>query len=128
MEQPASGKTAHSLKTHRLEQALATACNGPAIAVLEGASAGSLSSGARNLGTCGWQRDVLGHACARQEDKDMRLLRRLAVPATESQMAVALGMSVLAMSLMLWAILWQSDVIAYQRDVIRWMWSWKFGG
>ena len=65
---------------------------------------------------------------ARQEDKDMRLLRRLAVPATESQMAVALAISVVTMSLMLWAILWQSDVIAYQRDIIRWMWSSKYGG
>ena len=58
----------------------------------------------------------------------MRLLRRLAVPATESQMAVALAISVVTMSLMLWAILWQSDVIAYQRDIIRWMWSSKYGG
>ena len=58
----------------------------------------------------------------------MWLLRRLAVPANESQMAVALAISVLAMSLMLWAILWQSDVIAYQRELIRWLWSWKFGG
>ncbi len=58
----------------------------------------------------------------------MSLFRRLAVPANESQMAVALGLSAVAMGLMLWAILWQSDVISYQRDVIRWMWSWKFGG
>ena len=58
----------------------------------------------------------------------MWLFRRLAVPATESQMAVALAISVVAMSLMLWAILWQSDVIAYQRDIIRWMWSSKYGG
>ena len=57
----------------------------------------------------------------------MRFPRWLTVPATESQMAVALGVCVLAMSMMLWMILWQSDVIAYQRDVIRWMWSWKFG-
>jgi len=58
----------------------------------------------------------------------MWLLRRLTVPASESQMAVALGLCSLVMSLMLWAILWQSDVIAYQREVIRWMWSWRFGG
>ena len=58
----------------------------------------------------------------------MWLLRRLTVPATESQMAVALGLCALVMSLMLWMIIWQSDVIAYQRDVIRWMWSWKYGG
>ena len=58
----------------------------------------------------------------------MRLLRRLAVPANESQMAVALAISVVGMSLMLWAIIWQSDVIAYQRDIIHWLWSWKSGG
>ncbi len=56
------------------------------------------------------------------------LFRRLSVPATESQLAVALSLSAVVMALMLWAILWQSDVISYQRDVIRWMWSWKFGG
>ena len=56
------------------------------------------------------------------------LFRRLSVPATESQLAVALSLSAVIMALMLWAILWQSDVISYQRDVIRWMWSWKFGG
>ena len=128
VEQPAHGKATESLKIKGLEQALATPCNGPAIAVLEAASAGNLPSGARNLGTCGWQKDVLGHACARQEDKDMWLLRRLAVPANESQMAVALAISVVGMSLMLWAIIWQSDVIAYQRDIIHWLWSWKSGG
>ena len=58
----------------------------------------------------------------------MWLLRRLTVPASESQMAVALGLSALLMSLMLWIIMWQSDVISYQRDVIRWMWTSKFGG
>ncbi len=58
----------------------------------------------------------------------MTLLRRLSIPASESQMAVALGLCAVAMSLMLWMILWQSDIIAYQRDLIRWMWSWKYGG
>jgi len=58
----------------------------------------------------------------------MSLLRRLSLPPNESQMAVALGFSVVAMSLMLWAILWQSDVIVYQRDLIRWLWSWRFNG
>ena len=57
----------------------------------------------------------------------MSLFRWLSIPASESQMAVALGLCAVAMGLMLWAILWQSDVIAYQREVIRWMWSWKYG-
>jgi hypothetical protein len=58
----------------------------------------------------------------------MRFLRRLTVPASESEMAIALGISAVTMGLMLWAIIWQSDVITYQREVIRWMWSWKYGG
>ena len=58
----------------------------------------------------------------------MRLLRRLSIPASESQMAVALCLCAVMMSLMLWAILWQSDVITYQQDVIRWMWNARFGG
>jgi len=58
----------------------------------------------------------------------MWLVRRIAVPASESQMAIALGLSAVAMSLMLWAIIWQSDIIVYQRDIIRWMWYGKYGG
>ncbi len=57
----------------------------------------------------------------------MRLFRRLSVPANESQLAVALAFSSVAMALMLWALLWQSELIAYQRDLIRWLWSAGFG-
>lgn len=53
----------------------------------------------------------------------MRMLRRLTVPASESQMAIALGFSLLTMSLMLCAILWQSNVITFQRDLIRVIWA-----
>ena len=52
----------------------------------------------------------------------VRILRKLTVPATESQMAIALALSVLTMSLMLCAILWQSGVIEFQRDLIRVIW------
>ena len=58
----------------------------------------------------------------------MRWFRRLSIPASESQMAVALCLCAVMMSLMLWVILWQSDVIVYQQDVIRWMWKARFGG
>lgn len=58
----------------------------------------------------------------------MSFFRRLAIPAKESQMAIALCLSAVAMSLMLWAIIWQSDLIVYQRDLIRWLWNGKFGG
>lgn len=58
----------------------------------------------------------------------MAILRRFAIPATESQMALVLGLSAVLMSLLLWMIIWQSDVITYQRDLIRWMWTSKYGG
>jgi hypothetical protein len=32
------------------------------------------------------------------------------------------------MALLLWAVIWQSGIIAHQREVIRWLWSWKTGG
>jgi len=32
-----------------------------------------------------------------------------------------------ALGLMLWAIIWQSNVIVYQRDIIRWMWNARVG-
>ena len=56
------------------------------------------------------------------------LVHRLRLPASESQMAVVLGLSLLAMSLMLCAILWQSTVIAQQGEIIRWLRDTKFGG
>jgi hypothetical protein len=57
-----------------------------------------------------------------------RLIRRLAVPATESHLGWGLAISAFFMALMLWAVIWQSNVILYQRDLIRWMWSARVGG
>jgi hypothetical protein len=58
----------------------------------------------------------------------MKLWRRLAIPASESQMAVILSMSMVIMALLLCAILWQSNIISYQRDLIYWLWNDKFHG
>jgi hypothetical protein len=58
----------------------------------------------------------------------MKLLRRLAIPATESQMAVVLSVSMVVMALLLYAVMWQSNIIAYQRDVIYWLWTAKSHG
>jgi hypothetical protein len=58
----------------------------------------------------------------------MRIVRRLATPASENQMALVLAVSLVIMGLMLVALLWQSNVIVNQRDLIRVMWSWKFAG
>jgi hypothetical protein len=51
------------------------------------------------------------------------LLRRLTVPASESKLALVLAASLVVMALLLLAILWQSDVITHQRDLIRWLWN-----
>jgi ABC-type uncharacterized transport system YnjBCD permease subunit len=51
------------------------------------------------------------------------LIQRLKIPATESQLSVALALSVLVMSLLLYGILWESNIITQQRDAIRWLWS-----
>jgi hypothetical protein len=56
----------------------------------------------------------------------MRLLDRLATPTSESKLALVLAASLIVMAMLLWAVLWQSDVITYQRDLIRWLWSAKY--
>ncbi len=56
------------------------------------------------------------------------LVQRIRIPASESQMAFVLAMCAVTMSLMLWAILWQSDIIAQQHEVIRWLRTVKLGG
>jgi hypothetical protein len=54
--------------------------------------------------------------------------RRLNVPATESQTGMALALAAVVMSVMLWAILWQSNIIVYQRGLIRSLSTARFGG
>jgi len=53
--------------------------------------------------------------------------RRLNEPATESHMGIALAVAAVTMALMLWAVIWQADVIVYQRDLIRDLWGAAFG-
>lgn len=57
-----------------------------------------------------------------------RLIRLFTIPAKESQTAVALAFSIVMMAGLLWCVIWQADVIGYQRDVIRMLWAGKFGG
>lgn len=57
-----------------------------------------------------------------------RVRQFLAVSASESHLAIALSFSALIMSLMLWAILWQTSVIEHQRDIIRLLWTSSGGG
>ena len=58
----------------------------------------------------------------------MGLIRRLAVPASESHLTVVLALCALVMALLLCGIMWQSGVIDYQREVIRMLWDARFGG
>jgi hypothetical protein len=51
------------------------------------------------------------------------IIAKLKIPASESQLSLALGLSVLVMSGLLWALLWQSNIIASQRESIRYLWS-----
>jgi hypothetical protein len=51
------------------------------------------------------------------------LIAKLKVPASESQLSLALALSVLVMSGLLWAVLWQSNIIQSQRESIRYLWS-----
>jgi hypothetical protein len=53
----------------------------------------------------------------------IRVPRRLSVPVDESHLGVALAVAAVVMGLMLWAIIWQSDLIIHQRDLIRWLWT-----
>jgi hypothetical protein len=55
-------------------------------------------------------------------------LRRLNEPASHSQLGTALVVAAVAMGLMLWAILWQGSIIAYQRELIRALQASQFGG
>lgn len=58
----------------------------------------------------------------------MKFLRRLRVPATESQLAITLAVSLVMMAAMLLGILWQANVINFQKELIRALWNSKFAG
>ena len=58
----------------------------------------------------------------------MGFLRRLAVPASESHLTVALVLRMLVMAALLCGIMWQSGIITYQRELIRVLWNARYGG
>jgi hypothetical protein len=58
----------------------------------------------------------------------IEVIRRLNEPASDSHLGMALAVAAVAMGLMLWAIIWQANIIVYQRDLIRVMWTTRFGG
>jgi hypothetical protein len=58
----------------------------------------------------------------------IRMIRGLKEPASDSHLGMALVVAAVTMGLMLWAIIWQANIIVYQRDLIRVMWTSRFGG
>jgi hypothetical protein len=56
-----------------------------------------------------------------------RIRRIFRVPAQESHLGLALAFCLLAMSAMSIALVWQAQIIANQREAIRWLEQLKFG-
>lgn len=55
----------------------------------------------------------------------MSLLRRLKVPASESQLGLTLAVSLVFMAALLLCLVWQANVIAFQQEMIRYLWDLK---
>jgi len=59
----------------------------------------------------------------------MEWIRRLLrIQASESHITLALVLCLLVMSVMSIALVWQAQIIANQRDAIRWLENLKLGG
>jgi len=56
------------------------------------------------------------------------LVRKLRIPATESNLGLVLSLCVVTMGLMSIALVWQAQVISGQREVIQWLEKARFGG
>lgn len=54
--------------------------------------------------------------------------RNLDRPISESQRRFVVGVCIVAMSVMCIALIWQAQIIANQREMIRWLETAKFGG
>lgn len=57
--------------------------------------------------------------------KRVQLLHRLKMPASESQLAITLAVSLVFMAAMLVGLLWQANIIAFQKEIIRSLWDLK---
>jgi hypothetical protein len=53
---------------------------------------------------------------------------KLQAPASESQKNLVLVICILVMSAMCIGLIWQAQIIANQRDDIKWLQNLKFGG
>ena len=57
-----------------------------------------------------------------------RLARFIRIPASESQKGFVIAVCVVAMSIMTIGLVWQAEIIASQREAIRWLETAKMGG
>ena len=57
-----------------------------------------------------------------------RLARFIRIPASESQKGFIIALCIVAMSIMTVGLVWQAEIIASQREAIRWLETAKFGG
>jgi len=55
----------------------------------------------------------------------VKVLHRLRMPVSESQLGVTLAISLVFLAAMLLGLLWQADIIAYQKELIRSLWDMK---
>ena len=58
----------------------------------------------------------------------IQALRHLNESASDSQLGMALIVAAVVLGLMLWAVLWQASIIAYQRELIRLLSAAQSGG
>jgi len=56
------------------------------------------------------------------------LTKLLQVPASESHMNLVLVVCILVMSVLCIGLIWQAQIIANQREDIKWLQELKFGG
>lgn len=56
------------------------------------------------------------------------IARCLHVPASETQKSFVIALCVVTMSIMAVVLVWQAEIIAHQREAIRWLEAGKFGG
>jgi len=56
------------------------------------------------------------------------IARCFRIPASETQKGFVIAVCVIAMSFMAVGIVWQAEIIAKQREAIRWLEAAKFGG
>jgi hypothetical protein len=56
------------------------------------------------------------------------LARFVRIPANESQKSFVIAVCVVMMGIMTIGLVWQAEIIASQRDAIRWLETAKLGG